>query len=154
MHSQNLNEISAARARENNRFYDRQSLTFFNLDIYSVLSWGARALRAHYIVIESVSFKPIVGSLDAFYGVNGKHVYPGWARRLQELYSSCFSIDIDYQDYYPIAWAWKKIRYITCCSAIYCRTFDYIQSQIESVSDSTKLPKYRIAINLRQFVLR
>jgi len=65
----NSTQISVVHDRENGRFYDRQSPTFFNLDIYSALSWSARALRAHYIVtsIESVSLKAIVVSLGDFY---------------------------------------------------------------------------------------
>lgn len=93
----NSTQISAAYDRENSRFHDRQSPTFFTLDIYSALSWGARALRAHYIVtsIESISLKAIVVNLSGLYGVCGKRV-------CQDFISPVF-IDIDYYDYYPVA---------------------------------------------------
>lgn len=62
-------DVAAAHGRENGRL--PRSPIFFSLDIYSALSWRARASRARYIVtsIESRSLKVLAVDLDGFYGV-------------------------------------------------------------------------------------
>lgn len=137
---ENSTQASAAHDRENSRFHDRQSPIFFNLGIYSTLSWAARASRARHIVtsIESVSFKAIVVNLGGFYGVYPEYVCVRKTRVSDgacEDFTCLIFINIDHYDYCS---ATKKIRYITLFRILY-ETFD--QFQIESASGWTKVPK-------------